>query len=171
MKSFEYVYKNHFHDADWFIKTDDDTYVIMENLRHMLSTENASEPVFFGHHLIRFNESYVSGGAGYVFSKEALRRIAERSEDKCVMVEGNEDRQMSRCLVSLGARLADSRDRYGRSRFHCFIPQYIADGYGLPLWYPKMDYYGAKTVILFIFLFKCHNVVSKRLYCKCIYMK
>ena len=35
--------------ADWFIKCDDDTYLIVENLRYFLSNENPTDPVCFGH--------------------------------------------------------------------------------------------------------------------------
>ena len=31
--------------ADWFIKCDDDTYLIVENLRYFLSNENPTDPV------------------------------------------------------------------------------------------------------------------------------
>ena len=31
-------------------QADDDTYVIVENLRYFLSNKNSSEPIFFGHH-------------------------------------------------------------------------------------------------------------------------
>lgn len=49
MQAFSYVYKHHFNDADWFMKADDDTYVIMENLRYMLSGYDTNEPMYFGH--------------------------------------------------------------------------------------------------------------------------
>ena len=32
-QAFTYVWENHREDADWFIKADDDTFVIMENLK------------------------------------------------------------------------------------------------------------------------------------------
>ena len=36
-QAFTYVWENHRDDADWFIKADDDTFVIMENLKwHMI---------------------------------------------------------------------------------------------------------------------------------------
>ena len=75
MRAFDYIYKHHFDDADWFMKADDDTFVIMENLKSLLNGYMANEPIFFGHPL-KFppNEVYHSGGAGYVISKEALQR-------------------------------------------------------------------------------------------------
>ena len=33
VQAFTYVWENHREDADWFIKADDDTFVIMENLK------------------------------------------------------------------------------------------------------------------------------------------
>ena len=75
MRAFRYIYQNHFADADWFMKADDDTYVIIENLKQLLSMHSPSEPIYFGHPLkTSHNEEFISGGAGYVISKEALKR-------------------------------------------------------------------------------------------------
>ena len=65
MAAFDYVYKHHVTDYDWFLKADDDTYVIVENLKYFLSSQDPDKPVFFGHHFKKFvDHGYFSGGAG-----------------------------------------------------------------------------------------------------------
>ena len=44
-----FAYKHHRDDFDWFVKADDDTYLIVDHLRTFLSKQNASEPVTFGY--------------------------------------------------------------------------------------------------------------------------
>ena len=46
--SFRHVYQHHFEDYDWFVKADDDTYMIIENLRYLLKDHNSSHPIYFG---------------------------------------------------------------------------------------------------------------------------
>lgn len=45
---FNYSYHHHLDEAEWFMKADDDSYVIVENLRYFLSSQNSSEPIYFG---------------------------------------------------------------------------------------------------------------------------
>ena len=148
MKAFEYVYRNYYDKADWFMKVDDDTFVIVENLRYFLSNQNTSEPVYFGHHFkVIVKQGYYSGGGGYVLSKEAVRRFATGHGD-CRKDGGAEDAEMGHCMEKLGVRTADSRDSLGRSRFHCFNPETHLHG-GYPDWYRQYDKYGAQQVSRF----------------------
>ena len=80
MQAFTHVYENYLDDYEWFMKADDDTYVVVENLRYFLSGEDPSQPVYFGHHFkTNVEQGYYSGGGGYVLSKEALKRFGTRS--------------------------------------------------------------------------------------------
>jgi len=141
MLGFRYVYEHHRNDFDWFMKADDDTYVIMENLRYFLSGKNSSEPVFYGFlmkHVVK--QGYYSGGAGYVLSREALSRLITRGKDPkvCRQDGGDEDMEIGRCLEKLGVKTSDPSDALGRSRFHCFEPEKHLYG-NVPWWYPTWD--------------------------------
>lgn len=146
MQAFQYIYDHHYDDADWFMKTDDDTFVILENLRYLLSDYNTTEPIYFGH---RFRElvasGYASGGAGYVISKEALKRFGTKREGLCVTDGGTEDVDFGNCMANLGVNLGNSTDALGRSRFHCFDPTLHLFG-DFPDWYYKYDANGGKMV-------------------------
>ncbi|KAM3174318.1 hypothetical protein ACTXT7_010791 [Hymenolepis weldensis] len=73
-----YAYRNHADEYDYFMKADDDTYVIVENLRYLLSTRIPDEPFFMGRRFIKNSKiTYPSGGAGYVISQAALKIIAK----------------------------------------------------------------------------------------------
>ena len=77
---FNTAYEKYYDKVDWVMKADDDTYVIVENLRYLLSSYNTSDPIWFGFEFkVIVKDGYMSGGAGYVLSKEAVRRFAEVS--------------------------------------------------------------------------------------------
>ncbi|CEF66519.1 Glycoprotein-N-acetylgalactosamine 3-beta-galactosyltransferase 1 [Strongyloides ratti] len=125
--AFKYLYDNHYNDYDWFMKSDDDTFVVMENLRFMLLSHSPSEPIYFGCKFKPFTkQGYMSGGAGYILSKEALRKlITEGLPDpkKCKQAEsGAEDAEMGKCLEKIGVKAGDSRDDLGQHRFLPFGP-------------------------------------------------
>ncbi|XP_071391373.1 glycoprotein-N-acetylgalactosamine 3-beta-galactosyltransferase 1-B isoform X2 [Centroberyx affinis] len=83
IRAYHYAYEHHGHEADWFLKADDDTYVIVDNLRWVLANRTPDEPVYFGRRFKPYTkQGYMSGGAGYVLSKEALRRFVEGFKNK-----------------------------------------------------------------------------------------
>ena len=104
------------HEGDWFVKADDDTYMVMENLRFMLSQYKTEEPWYFGCKFKRYVTSgYMSGGAGYVLSKEALKKLVTIGlEDKkgtyCRQDEhGPEDLEIGKCMEKLNVSTVKSR--------------------------------------------------------------
>ena len=141
-EGFRRAYEELYEDIDWVIKADDDTFVVMENLRYLLSDQDASQPVWFGceFKVIVKDGGYMSGGAGYVLSKgairihiikqlkrkkifsESLRRFAteallDPAKCKTSQDQGMEDVEMGKCLKNVGVTDGDSRDNLGRSRF------------------------------------------------------
>ena len=103
IRPFRYVYKHFFNDYDWFLKADDDSYVIMENLLYFLSSQDTNKPIYFGHKFKTYIKSgYFSGGPGIVLSKEALRRLGHAGLDVCpepVVAAG--DLSLGRCMEKL----------------------------------------------------------------------
>jgi glycoprotein-N-acetylgalactosamine 3-beta-galactosyltransferase len=47
--AFYYAYENLIDQFDWFVKADDDTYIIIENLKSFLHEHNSSQPITFGY--------------------------------------------------------------------------------------------------------------------------
>ncbi|XP_076469046.1 glycoprotein-N-acetylgalactosamine 3-beta-galactosyltransferase 1-like [Babylonia areolata] len=120
-----YLHRYHLHDYDWFLKGDDDAYIVMENLRYVLDQYNARDPVYLGHLYRQFHsQGYMSGGASYVLSREALRRVVEEGywKNKCATKGKYEDVEVGRCLHKAGVGSHSSRDRFGRDTFHPLRP-------------------------------------------------
>ncbi|KAL3831301.1 hypothetical protein ACJMK2_023071 [Sinanodonta woodiana] len=150
-EAFKYVYENHFQEAEWFMKADDDTYVIVENLRYFLQDKNPQDPLLYGRRFKPYvNQGYMSGGAGYILSKEALQRFIEKGINNpanCRQDEGGaEDLEMGKCLEKVGVKAGDTRDELQRERFHPFVPEHhlIPDFLPKDMWYWSYNYYPAK---------------------------
>lgn len=156
IKAFQYVHDHYLEDADWFMKADDDTYVILENLRWLLSKYNPEEPIYFGRRFKPYvKQGYMSGGAGYVLSKEALKRFVDAFKtDKCTHSSSIEDLALGRCMEIINVEAGDSRDTIGKETFHPFVPEHhLIRGY-LPrtFWYWNYNYYPPVEVSLEILL-------------------
>ncbi|PAV57316.1 hypothetical protein WR25_13719 [Diploscapter pachys] len=128
-----FLYNNVSSEFDWYFKADDDTYVIVENLRRYLSKFDPNEPHFIGYRLRRRmpENGYNAGGSGYVLSRAAMRMFATQlfhDKELCPYHEW-EDYAVARCLSSLNIYPKDTRDKQGRQRFLPWRPEqhYHAD--------------------------------------------
>lgn len=124
--------------------------MVVENLRRLLYPYSPNYPIHFGHLFKMFvGQSYMSGGAGYVLSKEALKRFIEvalPNESLCRQDNGGfEDLEMGKCLVNVNVTSIDSRDSNHRMKFFVMSPQHALFPRELcPKWYWEMAFYEPK---------------------------
>ena len=68
LKAFEHSYGIHGSTVGWYLKADDDVYVVMENLQYILSNLDPDKPYYLGKMMYMRPElathGYHSGGAG-----------------------------------------------------------------------------------------------------------
>nr|XP_033791536.1 glycoprotein-N-acetylgalactosamine 3-beta-galactosyltransferase 1-B-like [Geotrypetes seraphini] len=144
IRAFNYVYKHHLEEADWFMKADDDTYAVVDNMRWMLSNYTPDQPIYFGKRFKPFaKQGYMSGGAGYILSKEALKRFVESFNKKiCTHTSPVDDLAIGQCLEKIGVKAEDSRDTELRETFHPFSPEYHLTGhFTKSFWYWSYNFY------------------------------
>ncbi|WAQ93655.1 C1GLT-like protein [Mya arenaria] len=97
----KYAYEKHRNEFDWFLKCDDDTYIIMENLRHLLASTDHNKPSYMGFHMKLFvKNGFMSGGGGYVISSRALHDVVRIGfENGSCKIDGHgEDVEIGKCL-------------------------------------------------------------------------
>ncbi|XP_077533198.1 glycoprotein-N-acetylgalactosamine 3-beta-galactosyltransferase 1-like [Haemaphysalis longicornis] len=136
------LYNKHYNDYDWFFKADDDTYAVMENMRFFLLDKDPSKPFYFGYpYRVIVKGGYMSGGPGYVLSREALRLAVEEGltmQGRCRPdSRGHEDVEMGHCLNNVGVPAGDTHDALGRIRF---FPIIVNDYLKPDAWNP--DFWG-----------------------------
>ncbi|XP_042894124.1 glycoprotein-N-acetylgalactosamine 3-beta-galactosyltransferase 1-like [Penaeus japonicus] len=115
----KYIYSHFLNDYEWFLKADDNTFVLLENLRYLLRAYDTNDPVYFGQHY-KTKSGYNSGGGGYVLGREAVRRFIEKAfhnESVCNTRKVGEDFQLGRCLQGVGIAIIDTRDHLQQGRF------------------------------------------------------
>ncbi|XP_043663016.1 glycoprotein-N-acetylgalactosamine 3-beta-galactosyltransferase 1-like [Drosophila teissieri] len=154
-EGFRHVWQHYAGDYDWFLKADDDTYVVMENLQHLLGGFDPDTPVFFGYKMARYNVSYMSGGASYILSREALHRFATQAYESEVICPqpkkmGIEDFYMGICLQNVGVHFVDSTQALDGDTKPKFMPldleHYMSDGnYTIPDWLRLMSLSAVET--------------------------
>ena len=118
-----YIYEHHVRDYDWFLKADDDTYVIMENLRYFLRRRQSKISFYYGYIARTPDRFYPSGGAGYVLSQEAVKQFGEqilvKPERRALCrTDEAEDINLAYCLARIGIYVTNARDDQQLETFH-----------------------------------------------------
>ncbi|XP_017493245.1 PREDICTED: glycoprotein-N-acetylgalactosamine 3-beta-galactosyltransferase 1-like [Rhagoletis zephyria] len=102
---------------------------------------------------------YMSGGSGYVLSRESLRRFVESAivnNTGCDVINDAqpEDWAMGRCLRAVNVTAGDSRDTHGEIRFYPFeahvvlLATYLQDDF----WFFDYSFYNPRA---------CRDCLSK----------
>ncbi|XP_034460548.1 beta 3-glucosyltransferase a isoform X2 [Hippoglossus hippoglossus] len=98
-------------DTKWLLVVDDDTLISLPRLRVLLSCYDPSEPVClgerYGYGLSQGGYSYITGGGGMVFSREAVVQLL-KSGCKCYSDDAPDDMVLGMCLNALGLPITHS---------------------------------------------------------------
>lgn len=158
-----YIYDNYYEKYDWFHIGGDDLYLIVENLRYYLEseeikaagnggvflpdgTETEQTPLFLGRrfaYLGDMNEIFNSGGSGYTINKAALKRLVVDGFQNYFqhMHTFSEDTMVARTFRQYNVYPYETKDESGGERYMPFMPGHHY-GYRIPKdiksdWYAK----------------------------------
>ena len=147
------VWREYQEDFDFVIKADDDTFMVLDNLRYLLSGLQPGKEFVLGHLQHDRGVSYLSGGSGYVISKSALRHLVEagldpQGDNLCslphpvgqeVEVYPNEDLQLGKCAFLLSIELLKSEISGGSSFFPFPIERHLVRDLRLNWWLERTE--------------------------------
>ena len=142
--------ENEIDHFDWFVIGGDDLYVVVDNLRTYLGSDeikeasnNGEKPMFLGRRFLDFSKViFNSGGAGYVLNRAALSVLfnnLDSSQCHPDMRHFSEDREVALCLKLNNIVPYDTKDSKHEERFMPFAPDlhytYRAKNYPPTDWY------------------------------------
>jgi len=74
-----YIYENHRNDADYFMKADPDSYIVVKNLKRYLANCDPDEPAIYGHNLFYgYRGVHYVAGEAVVLGRESLHRLVTK---------------------------------------------------------------------------------------------
>uniref|UniRef100_A0A1A9UIV3 Glycoprotein-N-acetylgalactosamine 3-beta-galactosyltransferase 1 n=1 Tax=Glossina austeni TaxID=7395 RepID=A0A1A9UIV3_GLOAU len=106
----QYIYEHHANDAEWFLLTDDNTYVVMENLRFLLYPYHAQTITYFFIQSVHLDEGSVTDKGSFVLSKQTLQALVEvafQLKQQCKLLK-DYNNQLKKCLQTINATLGDT---------------------------------------------------------------
>ncbi len=134
--------------------------MFIDNLRSFLYDKNSSELITYGYNFILNNERYHSGGAGYVISQSAVKKLSLKLQEYSTFCDDNgiEDINVSQCLQKLDVKIGKSVDKDGRERFHPLNFDNYHEDFPLPKWMYEMSENQIKMVCISTNLFKLFEI-------------
>ncbi|KAG5667528.1 hypothetical protein PVAND_015507 [Polypedilum vanderplanki] len=141
----KYVYEHHRNDAEWFMRADDDNFILMENLRYTLAQYRPQMSLYIGHrfavNMQNVKEGYMAGG-GHIFSKKALEKFVTKIEPKaelCPQGDGEADDLLVGVCLKKFAIFIDARDRKNQKQiFPVGVEEHMHNrGQDMNYWYWK----------------------------------
>jgi glycoprotein-N-acetylgalactosamine 3-beta-galactosyltransferase len=127
MTALIYSFRNYNNDTSWFLKADDDTYILWKNLMSYIAQFDPLQPRYLGCHLrgtfSHIPKGYNSGG-GYLLSWKAAEQVVNEGivsypkQCSTSKVGGWEDVNMGDCLQMLKIYPTETRDYEMRLRFN-----------------------------------------------------
>ncbi|CAD5223137.1 unnamed protein product [Bursaphelenchus okinawaensis] len=138
-RSLQYAYLNVSKEFDWYIKIDDDTYVIAENMDRFLKGLDPNKPIYTGLNFgALLKNGYISGGCTIVSRKAVellVYHVFPRVEDSCNKVT-HDDVMIAEQLEKVGVYPISGRDADDKGRFHMFVALQTYNFYHSPMsWY------------------------------------
>lgn len=132
--SFLQMWSQYSQRFDWLLIASDQSYAIVENLRHYVAPLNASSLYYLGRAVKHyFTIVYNSAESGIVLSRGAAQAIRAvfHNTTTCEMssidgigsVSRNFDVSIAMILARYGCGAVDTRDLANRGRFHAFAPE------------------------------------------------
>ncbi|PAV58234.1 hypothetical protein WR25_16482 [Diploscapter pachys] len=122
---FQYAIEKLPRKYDWYLRADDDAYVIVENMRQFLSKYSPNNPYFFGYKWNFFVSHGFADGATYILSQPAAKAFVEVMKNSTLCPDhhrAEEDQEVARCLAHMKIFPSDTRDEEGSDRFQHFHP-------------------------------------------------
>jgi len=126
------IYKEKNPEFAFFVN--DHTFVIPEHLCKFLEGKNLDVDLYAGHALKNGQDIFNSGAAGYILSRETMRKLIAKWDEKdpdCWIDEETPNKKKSwlqgnpglvtvSCLTSMGIKAVDTRENGKYHRFHAF---------------------------------------------------